>query len=366
MPEGRADVLTGTAAVETALSDGVPFGSHSYIAGEVATVYADLLAVLAEESVAAKDLSAALDRMDPASRPSVLRDSLLRRTIEDGVCRTVKGIDTIEPAMLDELLAETASELAAGHRTLLNEHARGAPLGPTSDFGYVWVGEPRDQLPGRRFVDEVTKRVPRFRVQGATPDQVESLSRGVRLATRVAPHLASSALSHSFMVVLGEFEAEDQRFNSFTLPGLPGVLILSPHVLSSDTTAAEALFHEAFHLKFLDIDYIHPLFEVGFRQETSPRVTPVWHADDPGRGNWPVDRVLTSMHVYLALTVFLERAAGADVPPGWADAAERSVQCRTRATWLCDAAQPHADHLTDSGRRFIAWIRSQLDGLEAS
>ena len=226
MPEGRADVLTGTAAVETALSDGVPFGSHSYIAGEVATVYADLLAVLAEESVAAKDLSAALDRMDPASRPSVLRDSLLRRTIEDGVCRTVKGIDTIEPAMLDELVAETASELAAGHRTLLNEHARGAPLGPTSDFGYVWVGEPRDQLPGRRFVDEVTKRVPRFRVQGATPDQVESLSRGVRLATRVAPHLASSALSHSFMVVLGEFEAEEhQRFNSFTLPGLPGVLI---------------------------------------------------------------------------------------------------------------------------------------------
>ena len=74
-----------------------------------------------------------------------------------------------------------------------------------------------------------------------------------------------------------------------------------------------------------------------------------------------MDRVLTSMHVYLALTVFLERAAGADVPPGWADAAERSVQCRTRATWLCDAAQPHADHLTDSGRRFIAWIRSQLD-----
>ena len=67
-----------------------------------------------------------------------------------------------------------------------------------------------------------------------------------------------------------------------------------------------------------------------------------------------MDRVLTSMHVYLALTVFLERAAGADVPPGWADAAERSVQCRTRATWLCDAAQPHADHLTDSGRRFIA------------
>ena len=368
MRDGLADLPPGSvkearlAAVEEVLADGVPFGRSGYIAEEVAAVYTDLLTLVAGTSTAAAGLLTRLDEMGQASRVAVLRDSLLRRTIEDGALRTLKGIDTIEPAMLDDLLTSAAAAAVTGNRTLLNEHARGACLGPTPDFGYVWIGDQTDGLAGRRFTEEILKRVPGFRVSAADKNQVETLARGARLASRVAPALASSALSHIFMVVLGEFEAEDQLFNSFTLPGLPGVLILSPDVLAGDSAAAEALFHEAFHLKFIDIDYIRPLFAPGFRQETSPRITPEWHENDPSRGSWPVDRVLTSMHVYLALAVFFEKVASTD-EPAWENAAARADQCRTRATWLSNTAQDYLDHLSDSGRHFVASIRAMLSDL---
>ncbi|NIH79692.1 aKG-HExxH-type peptide beta-hydroxylase [Amycolatopsis viridis] len=360
-----AETLDGAGPVEETLADGVPFGRYRYIAEGVAAVYTNLLTLLAADSAAAKALLDGLDGMSWESRSAVLRDSLVRRTIEDGACRIMMGLDTIDPATLDELLT-AAWSAASGNRTLLDGGERGALLGADSRFGYVWTGDHGSDLPGRRFTEEVHKRIPRFRIHGATPEQVDVLARSARLAVRVAPDLATSALSHNFMVVLGAFEAVDHRFNSFTVPGLPGVLILSPDLLSSDagyTVVAEALFHEAFHLKFLDLDYVHPLFRSGFRQETSPRITPVWHENDPGRGDWPIDRVLTSMHVYLALTVFLNRAA--TEVPDWENAAARAVQCRTRASWLCDTVQQHLGELTDSGRRFVASIRDMLAELGA-
>ncbi|MFE7596004.1 aKG-HExxH-type peptide beta-hydroxylase [Streptomyces sp. NPDC057494] len=357
--------LSGGSAVEVTLADGLPFGRYSYISDSVAAVYTDLLTIVARDSAAAKDLLAQLERMTPELRATVFRDSLVRRTIEDGVCRILKGVDTIEPAALEELLGVTSFAAGRRSRTLLNEDERGVCLGSTPDFGYVWIGEQTGTLPGQQFVDAILKRLPGFRIHSATQNQIDTLGRGARLASRAAPTLTDSALSHNFMVVLGDFEDEEQKFKSLTLPGLPGVLIISPHVLSSDTATAEALLHEAFHLKFLDIDYIHPLFTAEFRQETSPRITPVWHEGDPRLGHWPVDRVLTSMHVYLTLAVFLEKAAMVEDIPGWEDGAARSIECRDKATWLSVAAQDHLNCLTDSGRQFVASIRAMLAELNA-
>ncbi|GAA1850635.1 hypothetical protein GCM10009836_33160 [Pseudonocardia ailaonensis] len=352
------DGTAGAIAVESVLADGIPFGSHAFIAGEVASVYTGLLGLVAEESAGAKHLLTRLDEM-PGLRTGLFRDPLVRRTVEDGVCLVAEGMDTIDPVMLDDLLTAAALALdGAGERTLLDADGRGALLGPTAEFGHVWAGDERGTLPGRRFVDEIHKRVPQFRVLAASRPQVEVLTRGARLACEIAPDLATSALRHVFMVVLGEFDAEGHTFNSFTLPGLPGVLILSPDVLADDAVAAEALVHEAFHLKFLDIDYIRPLFAPGFRQETSPRTTPAWHEDEPGAGGWPVDRVLTSMHVYLALSVFLDAAASAGGVDRWADAATRADRCRSRSAWLLDAVQPHLGCLTGSGRQFVESIGS--------
>ncbi len=356
----------GRAVVEARLSDGVPFGRYAYIAERVAAVYTDLLDVIAAGSVAAEHLLARVDGMSPGTRTTVFRDALLRRTIEDGVLRIVTGIPTIDPETLDELLAASTAAAVDGSRTLLDRDGRGTCLGPTPDLGHVWVEDHSDALPGRRFREEVLKRIPGFRIHPATPQQVEVLAEAARLAMRVAPELARSALSHTFMVVVGDFEGDRHQFNSFTLPGLPGVLILSPDALSGGTAAAaEALFHEAVHLKFLDIDYIHPLFAPGFRQATSPRITPAWHEDDPEYAGWPVDRVLTSMHVYLCLTVYAGRAVSVEEVRDLRDWAARAEQCRTRATWLFDTAQGHRDHLSASGEQFLASIGAMLGELDA-
>jgi len=360
----RADLST----VELKLAESVPFGSYDYISGNLSNVYIKLLTFIANDFPAARDFLNRLNSIDEESREVVFRDSLIRRTIEDGVCRIVQGIDTVEPTMLDKLLSAAAENAVTVKRTLLNENARCIPFIRAPGCGYIWVDDQYSSLPGRRFKEEVLKRLPGFHISIPTRDQIDTLIAGSCLAERIAPSLARSAMSHNFMVVIGEFQNGEQRFNSFTMPGLPGVIFLSPKALSSSADAAEALFHESLHLKFLDIDYIHPLFAPGFRGESSPRITPVWHANKPGYGDWPIDRLLTSMHVYLALAVFLGKASDGNggALPGPEDYAPRASQCKMRATWLFDSAQNYFEFLSIAGRDFVASIGTMLTELDTS
>jgi hypothetical protein len=307
-----------------------------------------------------------LDLADNQSRQIAFRDPLLRRTIEDGVCRTFQGIDTIDPSTFNELLQIGIQNGVTQKRTLLNENGTCVLFNHVLGYGYVWVEDEANTLSGRRFRDEVLKRMPGFRLATPTRSQVEILTAGASLAEKISPILARSALSHNVMVIIGEF-TNGMRINSLTMPGLPGVIILSPEVLSSSVVASEALFHEALHLKFLDIDYIHPLFALGFRQQNSPRITPVWHSDKPENGNWPVDRLLTSMHVYLALAVFHEKAGAIGVDGASPESrAARASQCKFRAAWLYETAQSYLDFLTTAGREFVASIGVMLAELNAT
>jgi len=355
------------AAVHTQLSDGIPFGSHDYLARRLSSVYVAMLTAVAEKSVAAARLLSALDGEE--LHEIVSRDSLVRRTIEDGVCTVVGGLSAIETDTLDDVLAAAAESVATGRRSLLDQVGRCIPLGSAPAHGYVWADDAPDTAPGRRFVGEVVKRLPGFHVAVPTEEQVQALVAGRRLALQIAPDLARSALSHLFVVVIGEFEDGMPPIDALTVPGLPGVMLLSPRALPHGAAVAETMLHEALHLKFLDIDYVHPLFATGFRPYTSPRVTPAWHQDDPEYGGWPIDRLLTSMHVYLSLAVFFGTAAerpGDDefYPPD--DCAARVEKCRSRASWLFEAAQDHVDHLSPSGQEFLATIGAMLAELDAA
>jgi len=149
-------------------------------------------------------------------------------------------------------------------------------------------------------------------------------------------------------------------------PGLPGVVIVSPSSLSNEFEAAQTLIHESLHLKFMDIEYVHPLFVPGFRPTHSPLVTPVWHQGRPELGNWPIDRVLTSMHVYLGLSVFAARATRSSQTTG-ADGIKlraHGAQCHTRAAWLHAAANRHLEVLSASGRSFLAWTGRLIEQLD--
>jgi HEXXH motif-containing protein len=183
-----------------------------------------------------------------------------------------------------------------------------------------------------------------------------------RLAFQIAPSLARSAISHLRTVVVGDFEGGHAPINALTVPGLSGVVLLSPNALSDSAAVAETLVHESVHLKFLDIEYVHPLFPVGFRPYSSPRITPIWHENDQRYGGWPIDRLLTSMHVYLSLAVFFGMAADRRGDDFYApdDCVARVERCRTRATWLFAAAQDYREYLSPAGRQFVAWVGAML------
>jgi HEXXH motif-containing protein len=271
-------------------------------------------------------------------------------------------------ATLSEVLISTAVQAEAGKTSVLDATARCVPLSSAPGHTFVWSDDRPAAVPGRRFVEEVLKRLPGFRIEVPTDEQVQLLDEGVGLALQVTPGLARSALSHLRTVVVGDFEGEGPPINALTAPGLSGVVFLSPHALSDPPTVAETLVHESIHLKFLDIEYVHALFPVGFRPYSSPRITPAWHLDDERYGGWPLDRLLTSMQVYLSLAVFFglaaERRSGGFYPPDHCVA--RADQCTTRAAWLFTATQDYLAQLSPSGRDFVTWIGQMLAPLRST
>jgi hypothetical protein len=356
---GSADTARLSAAVSE-LSESIPFGSHAFLAQELSTVHVQFLALLAERSAGAEALLGALG---DTTRDAVLSDPLVRRTIEDGVCAVVRGLDAIDQSTLDEVLHCAAAAAEAGEWAVLPTVARCVPLDPGAGRAHVWAENEPSTLPGRRFVEEVSRRVPGFRIDAPTDDQAQVLAEGQRLAMQVAPGLARSAMSHLRVVVVGDVTGGGPSLNALTVPGMPGVVLLSPWALTDRAAVAESLVHESMHLKFLDIEYARPLFPVGFRPFDSPRITPAWHENDPKFGGWPLDRLLTSMHVYLSLAV-LHSVAADGRTEGWFDpddCAARAERSRARATWLFKAAQDHLEQLAPAGREFVHWIGSMLE-----
>jgi hypothetical protein len=355
--------------VESRLSVDTPFGNHEFILASVARVYIGLLAMLADESAAAANLLNVLGNTDSTRQQVVLRDSLVRRTVEDGIGTVVEGVDAIERDLLDELLTAAARTALTDQPTLLGDPELSVPFSCRGSCrGYVWVGGQSDASPARRFEDQVLKRLPGFRFHLPTEDQIRAIVAGDRLASLIAPDLARSAISHAFIVVVGVFEGVEHLldFNALTLPGLPGVIVVSPKAIRTDIDVAERLVHESTHLKFLDIDYTQPLFARGFRPENSPLVTPAWHEEDPLYGGWPIDRVLTSMHVYLTLCVFFGNAGHRVRDDAYTQdyAAARVTECTSRAAWLYEAAQGHLEVLTPAGRNFVAAVGEMLAELD--
>ncbi|CAN7202960.1 aKG-HExxH-type peptide beta-hydroxylase [Knoellia sp. LjRoot47] len=357
--------VTAFSAVEQRLASGTPFGSHDFISTRVARVHVQLLTLLGAQSQGAQHLLEVLRTLDGARTRVVLRDSLLRRTIEDGT-GAVRGLDSIGEDLLDELLHAAADAASGEQLTLLGDPGLSTVFARRErGSGCVWLGAAEGSAAGSRFEDQVLRRLPGLRLRRPDAEQVALLEAANRLAVQVAPDLADSTLAHTCVVVVGDFDGAGHLFSALTLPGLAGVVVVSPQAIRSGIDLAELLVHESSQLKLLDIDYISPLFAPGFRPQSSPLVTPTWHEDDPLHHEWSVDRVLTSMHAYLTLAVFFGHAAtGADEDAMTAEDAEARVeQSRTRALGLFEAAHQHLEVLTPAGRDFVADVGEMLEEL---
>ncbi len=359
------DVQLRKLAVEAQLADDIPFGSYSFISEQIFDVLTAMLHCVSKSSDHAGNLARVLGNLDQSARRVVSKDAALRRTVEDGVCSFHLHLETVDLGLFNEILRAAADAATTGGETLLGANACCLPLSATGNYGSVWLANTSGSPAADRFEGEVSKRLPGFKIYEPTDACIDSLLEGVIVAEKIAPSLTRSALAHNSIVLMGGFEGEGQRFDSATVPGLPGVILLNPSVCSSVVDAAQALVHESMHLKFLDIDYIRPLFAPGFRPGQSPLITPIWHLEKPGFGDWPVDRVLTSMHVYIAMSVFLRSACnyfGRDASESEKFELEAELSLE-RATWLFSCLQSYLTELSLSGRRFVHWTGKILDYL---
>jgi len=316
---------------------------------------------------AAKHLLDVLNEASQQSRQRVLRDSLTRRIIEDGVCYIVRGLGTIAIPTLEELLSGTAAHVSLPTSTFMNASLQCESLIDEDTYGYIWLDPEPNTFSGMWFKSEILKRLPSFQIEVPTHEQIKTLRAGANVAQSVVPRLAISALSHNFVAVIGS-SANGSQFKSLTVPGLPGVMVLSSGAVENQYQAAEILVHESLHLKFLDIDYFQHLFPIGFRPTLSPKITPVWH-EGTSHGNWPIDRILTSMHVYVAMAVFFNRIAlnaDNDDQIDVVHFSARAFQCIERASWLLQTARDHSQYLTANGLNFVKWIAQILAELKTS
>jgi hypothetical protein len=344
-------------AAETSLADDPLFGDDKHISARLFDKYTGLLAMVAETQPGAR---AVIDAARGRNGSSLFGDPLVRRTIEDAVCLHVLGRDVIDRQVLGELLA-TIAECAISGRTAVLDERR---IGDASHHGYLWTGSAVDRLPARWFRDQCTGRLDGFRIEQPDAETSRVITAGAQVLDGLLPALSRSALSHAAMAVVAT--RIDGAFNSLTVPGLPGTVFLSPTVLATPLRAAEALLHESMHLKLMDIDYFEYLFAPGFRPQDSPRITPPWLSGTQ-KGEWPLDRLLTAMHVYAALAVFFGRVANA--PDGGGEVRAHAIaqhrQGIERSQFLVGAAQDNAGFLSGSGQVFVTWISQVLKDLDA-
>src|SRR5262245_6824046 len=133
VPSRRARLV----ALERNLAESVPFGCYKHISENLSLVYVQLLNLIANEVPSARRLLDDLIKLNNEERTRcVFRDSLTRRAIEDSVCRVVRGVGSIEPPMIEELLSGVAKYSLSSSATFLNETVRCKPLHDELTYGY--------------------------------------------------------------------------------------------------------------------------------------------------------------------------------------------------------------------------------------
>ena len=345
-------------AAENALADDVPFGGYRHISSSLFSRYLELLVLIAKKVPSAQLLLNILNTADGELRNAILSDPLVRRTIEDGVCLHELGHDAIDHQKLNQLLS-VAAECAVGAHTSVVAKAGGClPISTAPRHSYIWSDPTIDDITTQHFKTQCLSRLPGFRIEQPKTEEVENIVAAAEMLDRLLPKLGRSALSHTSMVVVASFTG----IKSLTVLGLPGTVFLSPTVVTTPALAAEALLHESMHLKYMDIEYSEPLFSLGFRPQLSPKVTPPWTRGTRS-GEWPLDRLLTAMHVYTALALFWGRVArlatesvDAHSPEYTPDAEMLCNRSLQRTRYLIDKAREYPDVFTKTGQAFIEWI----------
>jgi hypothetical protein len=362
--------------IEEALVGHADFGRSQWITRRVVARYEFALDILGERLPRVGELVARL-RADRARwERQVLRDPVVKRTIEDAIVRLEH--DKLGSPDELEVVVELAATRLDRYPDLLPTQAEeggGLRAGPA---GLIWVPRfdaaagPLTERMDRAFREEfLTYDEKSGNVHAGDAATAAKLGPACDLLAALLPSLGPDVLGHVAAVALVDAAGPRGRLLSASGgDGLPGVVALEPSQLDDPWDAAGRLLHEGLHLKLFDIMRCFSLV-----------ADPTASAQMPWRDvPWDLQRVLAAFHVYAHMVLY--QAAVRDYRAVLSDrfgaprdnaAVSHSTgssagydDAAARARYLGEQlAGPLARHLTPDGRRLVGWLRSVVPFCDA-
>jgi hypothetical protein len=357
--------------IEEVLALSVPFGDSAYLNQNTWSRYADRLEMLSGCVPSAKALGDAVRHASDETKYCVIGDPTVRNSINSCLVH-------FRLKHASEAVAQ-AAEIIQLTRQQVEKHIATPPLqvgvtavsrlGQGAYDAWMWTDDRREDPNSRYFRMMVEKELgpAHLKLLSASSSQIEMLAKGAELLRTLLPQLANSALSHTHLVALLSHPPD---FTSVTNPQIPGVIFLSPSVLSTPWKVAEYLLHESLHLKFIDAEHTHSLLPKGYKQKDC-LIRPPWrrpHTANPYL--WPLNRVLTVAHVYTALSLFflIADAQSSELAPVYGskiDGLPQLIQqSLDRAEFLTGQLQLNSDHLGKAGQHFVRWLDEVVGRLQ--
>jgi hypothetical protein len=354
--------------VEAFLALRVPFGSAPYINGAMWRRYERRLEMIDGQQPGAALLRDAIRTANAERLYEILGDPLVRRAIDDAVLHHRLKLVHADERALEELFQDAIRRLRLRDGVGPLKEAAGSATLRTARHVRLWQDPSASAPHADRFRHVVEQRFAHLHLAELDPKVRENLDRGAELLGLLVPVLSRSALAHTHVVAIVH-GASEEVFRSATTAGLLGAMFLGEAAVETPWRAAEHLLHESLHLKFIDIEQSHSFFRRGYEAQSSPTTKPPWHRPGNDKG-WPVNRVMTVMHVYTCLAVFfaatVERGAELAERFGEVDLAQMGLEAGRaahRAYYLRDALMRHRDELGIGGLRFVEWIDEALAAL---
>lgn len=183
-----------------------------------------------------------------------------------------------------------------------------------------------------------------------------------RKAVETAAELLCAAVPEitreTFPFIDGITFFDGDLFASGTLLSQPGIIFIERRIMTDPDRVAEALLHEALHLKLNALTLTRPVHRAGVADDSALLLPVPWHRDASGAPHrWLANRALAAAHVYVHLVALYER----HTPPARSRATGLDV-CRERAAHLLTELLGGASRdLGPAGVRMARWLRDVLE-----
>lgn len=359
--------------VEYEIAHNVPFGDVSYLNNCTYSRYVHRLSMLAEHMPMAGRAAEALEQANTSSKYAIVGDPVVRSSINHALAyfRMSDHRGPVDTSILPIItLAEKCLRDNSTVPPLQMGRTSAARLGSFPYHGWIWTNKGSDNAATQHLHQLFERHLASDGLKLIEPgsDVIDNLRRGTELLGELLPELSSSALNHTHLVAI---VAQRGAFISVTNPFIPGVIFLSESAASSPWEAADNLLHESLHAKFLDIEHTHAIMAPGYKP-TDCLVRPPWRRPmSTATYLWPLTRLFTVIHVYLALAVFFstvseKSAALAEQygPASVSNPARTVRQSLDRAEYLLQQVSLNSQHLGPAGLAFSQWLTKIAEKLD--